>query len=74
MLEIEVVNSINSYLEGKGIRYSTELRMGIGIPDISFNIGANCKLKPISDYFHLSILKFIEKTAQFLLTRLKMNS
>lgn len=71
MLEIELVNSINSYLEGKGVRYSNELRMGIGIPDISFNIGANHKLKPMSDYFHLSILKFIEKKRSVSFTEIK---
>jgi hypothetical protein len=61
MLEVDIVNSINSYLECNGIRYSNELRMGIGIPDISLNIGANCRLKPIDNYFLLSILKFIDK-------------
>ena len=61
MLEIDIVNRINSYLECNGVRYSNELRMGIGIPDISLSIGANNKFKPISDFFLLSILTFVEK-------------
>ena len=42
MLEIEIVNNINTYLECKGIHFSNELRMGVGIPDISLNIGEMC--------------------------------
>lgn len=61
MLEIELVSNINSYLDNKGISYSNEIRMGIGIPDIALNIGANYRLKPIGDYFLLSILTFVEK-------------
>ncbi len=61
MLEIDIVNKINSYLERNGVRYSNELRMGVGITDISLNIGANYRLKPISDYFLLSILTFVER-------------
>lgn len=61
MLELEIVQDINEYLEVKGVKFSNELRMGIGIPDISFNIGANCRLKLMDDYFLISILTFIEK-------------
>lgn len=61
MLELEIVQGINNYLESKGVKFSNELRMGIGIPDISFNIGANYRLKPMDDYFLISILTFIEK-------------
>lgn len=61
MLESEIVNNINSYLGNKGILFSNELRMGIGIPDISLNIGATQHLKPMDDYFLLSILEFINK-------------
>jgi len=61
MLEIEVVHNINNYLANKGVRFSNESRMGIGIPDISFNIGANNRLTPINDYFVLLILKFLSK-------------
>ena len=52
---------INNYLTHKGIRFSNESRMGIGIPDVSLNIGANNRLTPINDYFMLSILEFISK-------------
>jgi hypothetical protein len=61
MLEIEIVNNINTYLECKGIHFSNELRMGVGIPDISLNIGATRYLKPMDDYFLLSILEFVNK-------------
>jgi len=61
MLENEIVNKINSYLVQKGVRYTNESRMGIGIPDISLNIGANNRLTPINDYFMLSILNYINK-------------
>jgi hypothetical protein len=61
MLEAEIVQSINNYLVHKGVRFSNESRMGIGIPDVSFNIGANNRLTPINDYFMLSILEFIGK-------------
>ncbi len=61
MLEVEIVDNINSYLECKGIRFSNELRMGVGIPDISLNIGATRYLKPMNDYFLLSILEFVNR-------------
>ena len=59
MLENELVHNINSYLEHRGVRFLNESRMGIGIPDVSFNIGANSRLTPINNYFMLSILDFI---------------
>lgn len=59
MLEVDLVNNINHYLEMKGIRYSNEIRMGIGIPDITLNFGANRRLKPLDDYFLVSILTFV---------------
>ncbi len=41
MLEAEVVNSMNGYLLSHGVFYANEIRMGIGIPDILFNLGGN---------------------------------
>jgi len=61
MLEADLVNNINHYLEMKGIRYSNELRMGIGISDITLNFGANRRLKPLDDYFLVSILAYVNK-------------
>ena len=61
MLEADLVNEINCYLQKKGILYSNELRMGIGIPDITLNFGANRKLKPLDDYFLVSILAYINE-------------
>lgn len=48
-------------MQHKGILYSNELRMGIGIPDITVNLGANRRLKPLDDYFMLSILAYINE-------------
>lgn len=61
MLEADLVNDINYYLTQKGILYSNELRMGIGIPDITMNIGGNRQLEPLDDYFMVSILMYINK-------------
>jgi len=61
MLEADLVNDINCYLQKKGILYSNELRMGIGIPDITLNLGANRKLKILDDYFLVSILAYINE-------------
>ena len=53
MLEAEVVNSMNGYLRNHGICYANEIRMGIGIPDISFNLGGNRRIKCVDDYYLL---------------------
>lgn len=71
MLEIDIVNTINGYLANKGVRFSNELRMGIGIPDITLNLGVTHRLKPIDDYFHLSILSFIEEKHTTSFTEIK---
>lgn len=59
MLEAEIVHNVNSYLSKYGIKYSNEVRMGIGIPDITFNIGANTRMKRVDDYNMLAILGYI---------------
>lgn len=61
MLEIDLVNNINNYLEKKGMLYSNELRMGIGISDITVNIGANRRMEILDDYFLVSILAYIDE-------------
>ncbi len=61
MLERDLVNNMNSYLNTRGVRYTNELRMGIGISDISLNLGAYYRLKQIDDYFLLAIQTFIHK-------------
>jgi hypothetical protein len=61
LLEVDLVNDINRYLQHKGILYSNELRMGIGIPDITVNLGANRRMKPLDDYFLVSILEYINE-------------
>lgn len=71
MLEVELVNNINHYLEMKGIRYSNELRMGIGIPDITLNFGANRRLKPLDDYFLVSILSYVNDKRKVTFTEIQ---
>lgn len=39
------------------IRYSKEIRMGIGVSDIVLNIGASKSIIPISDYYLLSFIE-----------------
>ncbi|MFW6030379.1 MAG: hypothetical protein ACOCRO_09015 [Halanaerobiales bacterium] len=67
MLEAEMVQGMNNYFNRYGIKYSNEVRMGIGIPDITFNIGANSKIKRVDDYNMLAILQYLhnEKTATY---------
>lgn len=59
MLEAEVVNSMNDYLCNHGICYANEIRMGIGIPDISFNLGGNRRIKCVDDYFLFSVWDYV---------------
>lgn len=59
MLEAEVVNSMNGYLCSHGICYANEIRMGIGIPDISFNIGGNRRIKCVDDYYLFSVWDYV---------------
>lgn len=59
MLESEIVDKITEYLEKHRIRYEKEIRMGIGVPDVSMNIGAAKSMILISDYYLLSIAEYI---------------
>lgn len=59
MREIELVKIITDYLDKYRIRYSKEIRMGIGVPDISINIGASQLIPLISDYYLLSLAEYI---------------
>lgn len=59
MLESQLVNNITGYLEKYKIRYSKEIHMGIGIPDVSINIGASKTLPKITDYYLLSLIEYI---------------
>ncbi len=61
MLEIELVEKITNYLDKYRIRYSKEVRMGIGVPDISINIGANKSIALISDYYLLLLVEYISE-------------
>ncbi|MDD6632981.1 MAG: hypothetical protein PUE83_08990 [Lachnobacterium sp.] len=59
MLEAEVVDSMNDYLYRHGICYANEIRMGIGIPDISFNLGGNRRIKCLDDYYLFTVWDYI---------------
>ena len=61
MLETEVVNSMNDYLRSHGICYANEIRMGIGIPDISFNLGGNRRIKYVDDYYLFTVWDYINE-------------
>ena len=64
MKESELVSVFNGYLSYHGLSYSNEIRMGIGIPDISVNIGGKRKVELIDDYYLLSVLDFITDNKQ----------
>lgn len=59
MLESEIVSSMNNYLLSNGICYANEIRMGIGIPDISFNLGGNRRIKCVDDYYLFSVWDYV---------------
>lgn len=59
MREFELVGKITDYLDKYRIRYSKEVRMGIGVPDISINIGASRSMALITDYYLLSLVEYI---------------
>ena len=60
MLETEVVNRITEYLIKKNIRHKKEVRMGIGVPDITLNIGGRKNLCLLKDYCLLSICECVK--------------
>lgn len=59
MLESELVKQIEKYLNKHQIRYAKEIRMGIGVPDVSINIGAYKSMALITDYYLLLILEYL---------------
>ena len=73
MLEKEIVENINIYLKGKNILYSNELRMGIGIPDISFSMNVDKKLKPLNDYYLIKIFSYIEQHERVTINQIQEN-
>lgn len=60
MLEFELVDQIAKYLNKYQIRYAKEIHMGIGVPDVSMNIGASKSMAIISDYYLLSIVEYVK--------------
>lgn len=61
MLESELVDNITDYLNKYGIRYTKEIHMGIGVPDVSINIGASKSMPLLSDYYLLLIAEYISE-------------
>ncbi len=61
MLEAEIVNSMNGYLRRHGVCYANEIRMGIGIPDLSFNIGGNRRIKCVDDYYLFTVWDYVNE-------------
>ena len=59
MLESELVDKITLYIDKHRIRSSKEIRMGIGVPDISMNIGAPKSMALISDYYLLLLAEYV---------------
>lgn len=59
MLESELVDQIEKYLNKYHIRYAKEIRMGIGVPDVSINIGASKSMVIISDYYLLLLIEYL---------------
>ncbi len=56
-----MVRNMNSYFEQYGIRYINELRMGIGIPDITLNMGANTRICKFDDFVKMEIISYINE-------------
>lgn len=71
MLEAQIVNSMNEYLRNHGICYANEIRMGIGIPDISFNLGGNRRIKCLDDYYLFSVWDYVYARKKTTLTEIK---
>lgn len=61
MLEAEIVSSMNGYLRRHGVCYANEIRMGIGIPDLSFNMGGNRRIKCVDDYYLFSVWDYVNE-------------
>ena len=61
MLESELVDKITDYLNKYGIRYTKEIHMGIGVPDVSINIGASKSMPLLLDYYLLLITEYISE-------------
>ena len=59
MLESELVKQIEDYLNKYHIRYAREIRMGIGVPDITLNIGASKSIPIVSDYYLLLFVEYL---------------
>lgn len=63
MLEAELVDNITQYLRKYQIRNTKEIHMGIGVPDISINIGAPKSMTLLSDYYLLLFVEYLSKNS-----------
>jgi len=69
MRESDLVDKITIYLERYHIRYSKEVRMGIGIPDIVINLGAPKSITRITDYYILLLAEYVKQEKKIALTK-----
>lgn len=70
MVEAELVKTIEFYLKKYHLRYKTEIRMGIGVPDVVINFGASKRMTLIDDYYLLAICEHIEECGKIQLGEL----
>ena len=68
--ETVIVDYINRYLTNKGIRFATEIKMGIGIPDIVFCLSCQNGLPHINDYYEISLLKYLHSNPKISIEKL----
>lgn len=59
MLELELVQQIEKYFNRYQIRCAKEVHMGIGVPDLSINIGASKSIPLLYDYYILILIEFL---------------
>lgn len=59
MLESELVEKLIKYLDRYKLRYAKEIRMGVGLPDVSINIGASKNMDKITDYYQLILCEYL---------------
>jgi len=59
MLECELVEKLTKYLDRYKLRYAKEIRMGVGLPDVSINIGASKSMDKITDYYQLILCEYL---------------
>lgn len=70
MLECELVEKLTKYLDRYKLRYAKEIRMGVGLPDVSINIGASKSMDQITDYYQLILCEYLTANKSVYLKKL----